>query len=156
MVLRAYYASQAPMPLVFVGALNSGHTLDRLKALKAHELDETYGFKEVFFFYGIERDEVLKLAKHATLFLHGSTGSYESFPMVLLESMQFATPFICTPVGNALELAPELVVQDSTQMAVKIDELLGDPKHYHHISTTLHQKIQNLTYEEIVKKLLAF
>lgn len=155
MVLKAYYASHAQMPLVFVGSLNSGHTLDRLKALKTHE-DGVHGFKEVFFFYGIGRDEVLKLAKHATLFLHASTASYESFPMVLLESMQFATPFICTPVGNALELAPALVAQDASQMAVKINALLGDPKHYHHISTTLHQQIQNLTYEEIVKKLLEF
>ncbi|CRF46670.1 glycosyltransferase family 4 protein [Helicobacter heilmannii] len=155
MVLHAYYASQAQIPLVFVGSLNSGHTLDRLKALK-RELDEKYGFKEVLFFYGIPRADVLELSKRATLFLHASTGNYESFPMVLLESMQFATPFICTPVGNALELAPELVVQDVPQMAAKIDALLGDPKYYHHISTALHQRIQNFAYEEIIKKLLAF
>uniref|UniRef100_UPI001F201C8E glycosyltransferase family 4 protein n=3 Tax=Helicobacter bizzozeronii TaxID=56877 RepID=UPI001F201C8E len=154
MVLRAYYASQACIPLVFVGSLNSGHTLDRLKALKRHQLDTKYGFKEVLFFYDIERAAVLELCKAATLFLHGSYGDYECFPMVLLESMQYGTPFICTPVGNARELHADLVAGDTDQMATKINAILGDPTYYHHISTQLHKSIQNFTYEKIILKLL--
>ncbi len=153
--MRAYYASQTQIPLVFVGSLNHGHTLDRLKSLKTYELDEIYGFKEVLFLYDIGREVALELCKNATLFLHGSTGNYESFPMVLLESMQFATPFICTPVGNALGLCPELVVQDASQMAVKIDTLLGNPDYYAQISQQLHARIQEFTYEKILEKLLA-
>uniref|UniRef100_UPI001F09221B glycosyltransferase family 4 protein n=1 Tax=Helicobacter felis TaxID=214 RepID=UPI001F09221B len=154
-VFRAYYASCSQIPLVFVGSLNNGHTLDQLKAIKTHELDQTYGFKEVLFFYDIPRTEVLRLAQHATLFLHASIGSYESFPMVLLESMQFATPFVCTPVGNALELMPELVVQGVPQMAEKINALLGDPSYYAQISQKLHTLVQNFTYEKILEKMLA-
>ncbi|WP_104732823.1 glycosyltransferase, partial [Helicobacter salomonis] len=77
-VLEAYYLSQACIPLVFVGALNANCTLENLNDFKA-QLDDKYGPKEVYFFYQVERNQVLDLFKHATLFLHGS--HYEAFPM---------------------------------------------------------------------------
>ncbi len=149
-VLRAYYLSQAKIPLIFVGSLDRGYCLDYLQELK-RQLDQKHGFKEVYFFYKIERSQVLALFQQATLFLHGSHA--EVFPMVILESMQFGIPFICTDVGNVKELCAELVVTLPEQMADKINALLGDPDYYNKITQELHGTIQEYSYEKIIKKL---
>ncbi|WP_233702706.1 glycosyltransferase family 4 protein [Helicobacter ailurogastricus] len=151
-VLRAYYLSQARLPLIFIGALDKDHTLSRLKASKA-QLDADFGFKEVFFYYALARDEVLEASKRATLFLHASHAPYEAFPMVILECLQFATPFVCTPIGNVKELCPDLIAHTPQEMAEKINTLLNDPAHYAKVSTGLHEKVQAFCYDQLVKLL---
>ncbi|WP_281746847.1 group 1 glycosyl transferase [Helicobacter suis] len=59
-VLQAYYLSLAKFLLVFVGSLDRGYCLDYLQELK-RQLDQKHGFKEVYFFYKIERSQVLAL-----------------------------------------------------------------------------------------------
>ncbi|WP_163565158.1 glycosyltransferase family 4 protein [Helicobacter suis] len=153
-VLRAYYLSQAKIPLIFIGSLNRDNFLEELKELKK-QLDLEYGFREVYFFHRIKRSQVLAILQQATLFLHGSQALYECFPMVILESMQFGIPFICTDVGNVKDLCIELVVNTPEQMAEKINALLGNPKFYNKITQELHNIIQEYTYEKIAKKLEA-
>ncbi|WP_235852978.1 glycosyltransferase family 4 protein [Helicobacter labacensis] len=149
-VLRAYYLSLATIPLIFIGSLNSDNTLEDLQDLKA-QLDRELGFKEVHFFYQIKREMVLTLFKQATLFLHAS--QQECFPMVILESMQFGTPFICTDVGNVKDLCAPLVVNTPEEMAQQINTLLGNPHQYASFSQTMHAVIQEYTYEKIVKSI---
>ncbi|WP_240329902.1 glycosyltransferase family 4 protein [Helicobacter suis] len=151
-VLRAYYLSQAKIPLIFIGSLNRDNFLEELKELKK-QLDLEYGFREVYFFHRIKRSQVLAILQQATLFLHGTQASYECFPMVILETMQFGIPFICTDVGNVKDLCAELVVNTPEQMADKINALLGNPDYYNKITQRLHGIIQEYTYEKIAKKL---
>ncbi len=151
-VLRAYYLSQAKIPLIFIGSLSTENFLEELKELKK-QLDLKHGFKEVYFFQAIKREQVLEVFKKATLFLHGSQAIYEAFPMVILESMQFGMPFICTDVGNVKDLYAELVVNTIEQMADKINALLNNPDYYNKITQELHGVIQEYSYEKIVKKL---
>ncbi|WP_233709049.1 glycosyltransferase family 4 protein [Helicobacter baculiformis] len=151
-VLRAYYLSLATIPLIFVGSLNRDNTLESLQDLKV-QLDQEHGFREVHFLYGIERQQVLTFSKQATLFIHGSRAPYEAFPMVILESMQFGTPFICTDVGNVRDLCAPLVVHTPTEMAQQINALLGDPSYYDQIAQELHEKVKQFAYEKIVSKL---
>ncbi|WP_233711845.1 glycosyltransferase family 4 protein [Helicobacter salomonis] len=149
-VLKAYYLSQANIPLVFIGSLNADRTLESLQSLKT-QLDQEHEFKDVRFFYNLERNQVLDCFKKATLFVHGSRAPYESFGLVILESMQFGTPFVCTDVGVIRDLCAELVVNTPLEMAHKIDALLGNPHYYNQISQKLHGKIKEYTYENIVK-----
>ncbi|BCZ17884.1 hypothetical protein NHP190003_11660 [Helicobacter sp. NHP19-003] len=149
-VLQGYYLSQTQIPLVFVGALEQGTTLSDLKQLKA-QLDHTHGSKEVYFLCQVDRGGVLELFKNATLFLHAS--HEECFPMVILESMQFGVPFLCTDVGNVRDLCAQLIVRTPQEMAEKIDTLLGDPDHYNATAKELHQTIQEYTYERIIERL---
>uniref|UniRef100_UPI002D76F6E4 glycosyltransferase family 4 protein n=1 Tax=Helicobacter suis TaxID=104628 RepID=UPI002D76F6E4 len=153
-VLQAYYLSLAKFPLVFVGSLDRGYCLDYLQELK-RQLDQKHGFKEVYFFYKIERSQVLALFQQATLFLHGSRAPYDNFPMVILESMQFGIPFICTDIGNVKELCAELIVHTPEQMAEKINAFLGNPDYYNKVARDLNQTVQGYTYEKIAKKLEA-
>ncbi|WP_185963007.1 glycosyltransferase family 4 protein [Helicobacter mehlei] len=148
-VLEAYYRSEADIPLVFVGFLNAGDTLDSLKTLKT-QLDHTYGTREVHFLYQLPREQVLEIFKKATLFLHAS--HEEGFPMVILESMQFGIPFICTDVGNVRDLCAELIINSPLEMATKINALLGSPDYYNQMSQELHYTIKEYTYEKIVGK----
>ncbi|WP_233710887.1 glycosyltransferase family 4 protein [Helicobacter salomonis] len=148
-VLRAYYLGQANIPLIFIGSLNADNTLESLESLKI-KLDHEHGVREVVFLYGIEREQVLAFYQNATLFLHGSQAPYEAFPMVILESMQFGMPFVCTDVGNVRDLCTELVVNTPLEMAHKIDALLGDPDYYNRISQELHDKVKEYTYENII------
>ncbi|WP_120944326.1 glycosyltransferase family 4 protein [Helicobacter labacensis] len=153
-VLRAYYLSLTTIPLIFIGSLNRDSTLEALQDLKT-QLDKEHGFKEVHFLHGIERQQVLEFSKQATLFLHGSHAPYEAFPMVILESMQFGTPFICTDVGNVKDLCARLVVDTPEEMAQQINTLLGDPSYYTQIAQELHEKVKPLAYEKIIAKLEA-
>ncbi len=153
-MLRAYYLSQAHIPLIFVGSLNTQDTLESLKCLKT-QLDDEHGFKEVYFFRDLKRDWVLDLFKKATLLVHGSFAPYESFGLVILESMQFGTPFVCTDIGVVKNLCAELVIHTPLEMAHKINTLLGDARYYAQISQTLHRTIQEYTYERIIGTLEA-
>ncbi|WP_163555703.1 glycosyltransferase family 4 protein [Helicobacter suis] len=153
-VLRAYYLSQAKIPLIFIGSLSTENFLEELKELKK-QLDLTHGFKEVYFFQAIKREQVLEVFKKTTLFLHGSQALYECFPMVILETMQFGIPFICTDVGNVKDLCAELVANTIEQMADKINALLDNPDYYNKITQELHGVIQEYSYEKIIKKLEA-
>ncbi|WP_233707930.1 glycosyltransferase family 4 protein [Helicobacter bizzozeronii] len=149
-VLEAYYRSEADIPLVFVGFLNAGDTLDSLKTLKT-QLDHTYGTREVHFLYQLPREQVLEVFKKATLFLHAS--HEEGFPMVILESMQFGIPFICTDVGNVRDLCAELIINNPLEMATKINALLGDPDYYNQMSQEMHHTVKEYTYEKIIGKI---
>ncbi len=73
--------------------------------------------------------------------------------MVILESMQYGVPFLCTDVGNVRELHRKLVVHSSEEMAQKIDRLLEDSNYYKQITEELHERIQEYSYEQIVKNL---
>ena len=64
----------------------------------------------------------------ATLFLHGS--KLEAFPIVILEAMATATPFISTDVGNVQELKGGIVIHDEKEMSQTIDNLLNNPDQY--------------------------
>ncbi|BDR28477.1 hypothetical protein HSHS1_12380 [Helicobacter suis HS1] len=75
--------------------------------------------------------------------------------MVILESMQFGIPFICTDIGNVKELCAELIVHTPEQMAKKINALLGNPDYYNKVARDLNQTLQEYTYEKIIKKLEA-
>ncbi|GLH57931.1 glycosyltransferase family 4 protein [Helicobacter ailurogastricus] len=150
-VLKAYYLSKTPLPLKLIGALEEGQTLEKLKALKA-QLDKEHGKKEVEFLYKIPREQILQAFKEACIFLHAS--HFEAFPMVILECLQFATPFVCTDVGNVAKIAPHLIAHTPQEMADKIDTLLSDPTHYAEVSKALRTMAQDFCYENIAKGLL--
>jgi glycosyltransferase involved in cell wall biosynthesis len=67
---------------------------------------------------------VIAAYREADLFLLGSY--VEAFPLVIVESMATATPFISFPAGNICELAGGTVVGSSKEMSQEIDRLLAD------------------------------
>ncbi|WP_233707610.1 glycosyltransferase [Helicobacter cetorum] len=150
-VLRAFYLSKCNIPLIFIGNFIENNTLIELQALKL-KLDKKHGYKEVYFFQKIQRESVCLAFLNATLFLHASID--ETFPMVILECLEHATPYCCTDVGNVRSYLKELLVNTEQEMGEKINALLSDPSYYESVSKKLHEIVKNYTYESIAKEFL--
>lgn len=126
-VLKAFYKIQTHATLIFIGSSQLHGYLDYLKKLK-NSFDQQYGKRNVLFYDSLTRSETLSFLSDATLFLHGS--KLEAFPIVILEAMATATPFVCTDVGNARELNGGIVIDDENKMAQAIDTLLTHQDKY--------------------------
>jgi glycosyltransferase involved in cell wall biosynthesis len=70
------------------------------------------------------RPHLIAAYREADVFLSGSR--IEAFPLVIVESMAMAVPFIAFPAGNIEELPGGVVVRSSEEMARQLDHLLGD------------------------------
>ncbi len=143
LILKAFYLTHSSAPLVFIGSKELHGYLDTLKQLK-HSLDSLYGRRDVRFYTELSRKETLDYLNRATLFLHGS--KLEAFPMVILEAMATATPWICTNVGNVEELSGGIIIDSAEEMAKAIDTLLNDKQFYSHYSNEALSSIHN-TYD---------
>ncbi len=73
---------------------------------------------------GLPRREVVDAFQAADLFLSGSAA--ECFPIVLLEAMASATPYISTDAGCARELTGGMIVKGAAEMAQAINRLADD------------------------------
>ncbi|KEA45565.1 hypothetical protein CR66_06975 [Campylobacter mucosalis] len=117
--------------------------LSKLKNLKA-KFDKKYGFRNVEFYFKISREQTEKLLNDAVLFLHSS--KLEVFPMVIVESMAKAVPFISLKVGNVLALNMSYFIK-------KIDEILGDEDMWEKEAKLVYQKAKDgLNIKQIVAK----
>lgn len=72
------------------------------------------------------RSHVIAAYRAADVFVSGSY--VEAFPLVIIESMAAAVPFVAFPAGNIHELSGGVVVQSSQEMARKVGVLLDDRK----------------------------
>jgi glycosyltransferase involved in cell wall biosynthesis len=73
----------------------------------------------------VPREWVVSAFLEADLFLFGS--QIECFPLVILEAMASATPFISTPVGNVPDFAEfGVIAQNAAQMTDAAEALLND------------------------------
>lgn len=73
----------------------------------------------------VPREWVVSAFLEADLFLFGS--QVECFPLVILEAMASATPFISTPVGNVPDFAAfGVIAQNAAQMTDAAEALLND------------------------------
>jgi len=126
-ILRAFYKVQNQTTLIFIGSSQLHGYLDYLKKLK-NSFDQQFGKRNVVFYDSLTRTETLSFLSDATLFLHGS--KLEAFPIVILEAMATATPFISTDVGNVQELKGGIVIHDEKEMSQTIDNLLNNPDQY--------------------------
>lgn len=130
-ILRSFYKSNTNLKLIFIGANTLKNYLEQLRELKK-QLDDEFGYKEVTFLYKISRDKTIEMLKQSSLFLCGS--KLEAFPIVILESMGTATPFISTDVGNITELKGGMISKDEEHMGKLIDLILDDDTVYNKLS----------------------
>lgn len=131
-ILKAFYLSQTTATLVLIGSSELYGYLNKLKTLK-ERLDTEYGEREVYFYDSLSREETLNYLKRATLVLHGS--KLEAFPVVILEAMATGTPWVCTNVGNIIELTGGIIAINEPEMALAIDTLLNNHTSYAQLSS---------------------
>jgi glycosyltransferase involved in cell wall biosynthesis len=82
------------------------------------------GRKRVHVLTGVSRADVISAYQAADLFLFAS--DFESGPLVLVEAMASATPFLSTDVGMAKDLRGGRIVSNAAEMAKEANRLLGD------------------------------
>jgi glycosyltransferase involved in cell wall biosynthesis len=122
-LLESYYKASTKYPLMLIGSSSLKNYYKKLENLK-HLFDKKYGYKEVVFLWGLQREKTEEYLENASLFLHSS--KLEVFPMVIIESMAKGIPFLSTDVGNVAQLAGGMIVENKEDMAKKIDILLQD------------------------------
>jgi glycosyltransferase involved in cell wall biosynthesis len=71
------------------------------------------------------RDHVAAAYQAATVFISGSL--IEAFPLVILEAMGSALPFVAYPAGNVADLRGGMVVRTGEEMVAALGALLNDP-----------------------------
>lgn len=90
---------------------------------RTYEFDAPSGSRAVVI-AGVPREDVVAAYHEADLFVFGSR--LECSPLVILESMASATPWISYPVGNVPELPGGVLVRDVEDMSRAIRELVSD------------------------------
>ena len=115
MVLRAYLQAKVPdSTLVFIGPECNDYS-NNLKELTAKQN------KFVRFLEHIPRQMVTAAYHEADLFVFGSL--VECFPLVIVEAMASATPFISTGVGSIPQLPGGVVISTVEEMSGTIRRL---------------------------------
>lgn len=113
MALEAFYEARIPNgALVFIGSERNQYW-HRLVALN-HALSTTADSSRVLFLHGLNREETAKAFRDANAFL--LTAKTETQPIVLLEAMACALPFISTDTGCARDLPGGTIVRSKHEL----------------------------------------
>lgn len=152
MALKAYLkAEPSNSILVFIGGeLNSyAHKLKRLYDSRRLKKQES---PDVLFLEKQEQHMIRAAYRSADLFLNPSRS--EGQPLVLLDAMASATPFISTNVGCVAELPGGVVVNSEAEMANQIVALLDNPQERNRLAAEgLHACRSTYNWERIVMQL---
>lgn len=126
MALRAYTAAKpANSMLVFIGSEINAYAHKLMKSYEASrsKIPTSSGV----LFLEKQENKIIKAAyRSADLFLNPSRS--EAQPLIVLDAMASATPFISTNVGCVSELPGGVVVNSEAEMTNQIVALLNNPK----------------------------
>lgn len=148
-------ARWARMLLVMIGASVGGES-----AAVRHMVEQSRLRDRILMLENVPHERVAVFYKHASLFILPSRR--EGFPFVLLEAGAMRAPVVaaaCTGVPELIEdrVTGRLVpVEDSTALAVAIEELLSNESEARRLAENLHQRVvENFTWDAIVEQHLA-
>ncbi|MBN2652226.1 MAG: glycosyltransferase family 4 protein [Spirochaetales bacterium] len=144
--LNCYYKADIAEPLCFIGSTNNKY-LRKLKKQK-YFLDKKYGFRDVSFFYGLDRPQTIEILQSSKLFL--MTSKIECFPVVLLEAMANQVPFISSNVGNAKFLTGGVVCFSDFEFVYMLERLCSDSNFYHALVENGKKEISEKYNKEII------
>lgn len=131
-ILKAFYElKNIDCSMVFVGSSRNKYYDDLVELKK--QMDALFGYREVHFLTGVNRQDIPGIIKGALLYLVGST--FEEFSISLIESMALGIPFISTNVGNARLLPGGITIDTITDMSDTINRILNDNELYTHLSS---------------------
>lgn len=124
MALRAFLrANPCNAVLVFIGSEINDYTRRLQRIYEQHKSSSSI---RVLFLEKVPQNTLNAAYKAADLFLFSSLSEVQ--PLVILEAMASATPFISTDVGCVRELPGGITVHSESQMAKQIRQLLDNPQ----------------------------
>lgn len=149
-VLNSYALSCAKnrVPLKFFGQSYSPFT----KKLREHAAKLGIEGDYVSFYEGISGDALLKECSRSIVLLSGS--QTECQPLVLLDSMAAATPFIARATGCIASLSGGLGVKTEQEAARMIDRLLSDDSEWARLSEAGRNEVAERNYPDGVGRQL--
>lgn len=150
-ILREYYKTNIDnYAMVFIGREKN----DYYNELKEYNnlLEEKYGKRNVFFYYGIARKNIPYILQNASLYIVAS--SFEEYSISIIEAMAKGVPFISTNVGNARILPGGITVNSEYEISDAIIKLINSPHDYQLLSDRGRIFVkENCTKEKVIDKI---